>query len=132
VLRTEGAGRIPEFVQIKSTGDFRINRSADDWPTVTLPPFPTWIEEKEAAAAIAAVRETSTGKDPTAFEKAACDAFALLGFETQHFGANAQPDAVLTAPLGQEAYRSELSAIRDRRLLAARAHSSVDPYDILN
>jgi hypothetical protein len=105
ILRTEGAGRIPEFVQIEHSSSFRINRPADDWPTVDLPPLPKWIAKEEADLAIARLHETSSGEDAAAFERAACAAFALLGFEAEHIGGNAQPDGILTAPLWRQAYR---------------------------
>ena len=107
-LRTAGAGRIPELVQIPNTARFRINRPADDWPEIDLPPTRRWIAEADVRAAITRVRKSSTGGIPEAFERAACDAFALLGFKAQHIGGNGQPDGVLTAPLGSEGYRAVL------------------------
>jgi DNA primase len=105
IVRTLGVGGIPEIAQIPKTTQFRINRPADDWPDVPLPPRPSSIDPAERAAIVERLRATATGDDSGAFEAAACDAFALLGFVVTHLGGYAQTDGLLVAPLGSEGYR---------------------------
>lgn len=105
VDRTLGAGKTPELVQVEGTSQFRLNQPADIWPTVALPPLPQWLAAADAQATVARLRATATGGDPTAFEIAACDAFASLGFLATHVGGNAAPDGILAAPLGTAGYR---------------------------
>jgi len=75
-------------------------------PVVELPPLPRWLSADAADAAIARLRATSIGGDPTAFEVATCDAFAALGFVATHVGGNAAPDGIIAAPLGTAGYRA--------------------------
>jgi hypothetical protein len=87
---------------------FRINRPVDDWPDTTLPPHPRYIEPAALDALAAKLRGTAVGNDATAFEQAVCEAFARLGFVTQHVGGMYAPDGILDAPLGPLAYRAVL------------------------
>ncbi len=105
IVRARGVGRIPEIAQVPKTTQFRINRPADDWPDVPLPARPSSIDPAERAAIVGRLRATATGDDSGAFEAAACDAFALLGFVVTHLGGYAQTDGLLIAPLGSEGYR---------------------------
>src|SRR5271155_1535859 len=61
VVRTIGAGKVPEIVQLEGTSRFRLNRPADEWPAVPLPPLPRWLDESAANAAVEKLRATSTG-----------------------------------------------------------------------
>ena len=105
VVRTIGAGRTPEFVQIEGGASFRINEPVDAWPDIALPALSRWMSDADVAAIVTRLRETSVGSDPTAFEIAACDAFAALGFVAKHVGGGSAPDGVLAAPLGAAGYR---------------------------
>lgn len=105
VVRTIGSGKSPELVQVDGSSQFRLNQPADEWPVVVLPPPPQWLAAADVQTAVARLRATATGGDPTAFEVAACDAFAALGFLATHVGGNAAPDGILTAPLGTAGYR---------------------------
>ena len=108
VMRTLGAGRIPQIVQTENTSIFRLNEPEDTWPAIELAPLPRWLPAATAAALAQRLRETSTGTDPAAFEVAACEAFAALGFVAKHVGGNGAPDGVLAAPLGTVGYRAIL------------------------
>jgi hypothetical protein len=99
---------VPEIMQIEKTGQFRINRPADDWPDVTLQPRLSWIVPAKRTAVIERLRASATGKDPDAFEVAACDAFGLLNFVAEHIGGHGHADGVLMAPLGIDGYRAIL------------------------
>lgn len=90
------------------TRKFRINRPVDDWPDVTLPPHPRYVGATKLDAIATELRTTADGSDSTAFEQTVCDAFALLGFVTQHVGGMYAPDGILDAPLGPLAYRAVL------------------------
>lgn len=105
VVRTLGMGKTPELVQIDGTSQFRLNEPADVWPAIALPALPSWLTTENIASISERLRTTATGDDPAAFEVAACDAFAALGFLATHIGGNAAPDGVLTAPLGTDGYR---------------------------
>ena len=105
VERTLGAGKVPELVQVPGSAQFRLNEPADPWPAVSLAPPTRWVAARDVDALVERLRATATGGDPTAFEVAACDAFAALGFLATHVGGNAAPDGILTAPLGVMAYR---------------------------
>lgn len=104
ITRALGVGGFPEFVQVDDT-HFRINRPADDWPAVVLPPHDDWIDDGARTALIARLQATAVGEDPVAFEIAVCDAFAMLGFVAKHVGGEGQPDGILDAPLGAQGYR---------------------------
>ena len=80
VERTLGAGKVPELVQVADSTRFRLNEPADAWPAVALPSLPHWLATPDVEALVARLRSTATGGDPTAFEVAACDAFAALAF----------------------------------------------------
>jgi hypothetical protein len=99
--RQLGRGRKPPIVQ-DAQRLFRINEPPDDWPDV----FPS---APAAAVGIQAlcdrIEATSTADDPAAFEVACCDAFARLGFLTQHLGQHGQPDGIADAILGPLGYR---------------------------
>lgn len=105
VVRTLGAGRSPEFVQVTGTASFRLSGPVDTWPDIVLPAVPTWISDADVASLTERLQTTSIGGDPTAFEIAVCDAFAALGFVATHIGGEGQPDGVLAAPLGVAGYR---------------------------
>ncbi len=108
VVRTLGAGREPEFVQVADSASFRINAPADPWPEVALPDLPRWMDDSAIATLAERLRTTSVGADSTAFEVAVCEAFAALLFVAKHIGGNGQPDGVLAAPLGTQTYRVTL------------------------
>ena len=99
--RQLGRGRKPPIVQ-DAQRLFRINEPPDDWPDV-LPPGPAPAEGIQALCDRLVI--TSTADDPTAFETACCDAFARLGYLTQHLGQHRQPDGVAEAILGPLGYR---------------------------
>jgi CRP-like cAMP-binding protein len=101
-------GRKAGVVEDPVTRKFRINRPVDDWPDVTLPPRPRYIDDAALAAIGTRLRATAVGHDSTAFEVAVCDAFALFGFVSQHLGGMYAPDGILDAPLGPLAYRAVL------------------------
>lgn len=102
IARQLGRGRKPPIVQ-DAQRRFCINEPPDDWPTIVSPPQ----HEDDAAATALATRleQTATGDDPAAFEAAVCDAFAHLGFLTQHLGGHAEPDGIADAILGTLGYR---------------------------
>jgi hypothetical protein len=108
IARLVMRGHRPEIVQDAVTREFRINHPVDDWPDVALPPRPRNITAETLAGASAALRSASTGKDPTAFERAVCEAFGLMGFIVTHIGGNDAPDGTLDAPLGPLGYRAIL------------------------
>jgi DNA primase len=99
--RQLGRGRKPPIVQ-DAQRLFRINEPPDDWPDV-LPSSPAPAEGVQALCD--RIEATSTADDPAAFEAACCDAFARLGFLTQHLGQHGQPDGVADAILGPLGYR---------------------------
>ncbi len=102
IARQLGRGRKPPVVQ-DAQRRFRINEPPDDWPDLA-PPTPR--KPDEAGAALAERLEaTATGTDPGAFEAAVCDAFAHLGFITEHLGGHGQPDGIADAILGRRGYR---------------------------
>ena len=105
VVRTIGAGRSPEFVQVTGTASFRLSGPVDTWPDIVLPNMPRWIADADVASLTERLQTTSIGGDPAAFEIAVCDAFAALGFVATHLGGEGQPDGVLAAPLGVAGYR---------------------------
>src|SRR6202022_487452 len=85
---------------------FHLNRPSDTWPDFkasSAQPSQSVINDL-----IEKLHATSLGEDPTAFEIAACEAFETLGFLTKHIGGYDAPDALLTAPLGVQAYTSTL------------------------
>ena len=99
--RQLGRGRKPPIVQ-DAQRLFRINEPPDDWPDV-LPAEPAPAEGIQALCD--RLEATSTSEDPAAFEAACCDAFARLGFLTQHLGQHGQPDGIADAILGTLGYR---------------------------
>jgi hypothetical protein len=107
--------RTPLILQLEGS-KFRINRPADDWPAIALDPPPRFIDPDRATAAKAKLTATATARDGSAFDVAAafeiacCEAFALLGFKTQHYGGHGEPDGIFDAPLGQQATRIVLEA----------------------
>jgi hypothetical protein len=95
-------GRKPQIVQ-GADRRFRINEPPDDWPDlvkIATPPNDDAVD-----ALVNRLKTTSRGEDPTAFEIACCDAFAHMGFRTQHVGGHANPDGIADAELGPLAYR---------------------------
>lgn len=102
IARQKGRDRKPPIVQDEQK-HFRINEPPDDWPDLV---HPHAQEPDEAAEALCdRLGATSSGKDPAAFETAVCDAFAHLGFLTQHLGQHGAPDGVADAMLGIDGYR---------------------------
>jgi hypothetical protein len=101
-------GHKPAVIIDPVTRKFRINRPVDDWPDATLPPHPRYIDAAALDAISTRLRATGSGHDATAFEQAVCDAFALMGFVTQHVGGMYAPDGIIDAPLGPLAYRAIL------------------------
>jgi hypothetical protein len=106
IMRALAHGRKPAIVQDERSHAFRINHPLDDWPDAALPARPLPYAAGDADALVERLRTTATGADPAAFETAVCDAFALLGFVTQHIGGIGTPDGILDAPLGPFAYRA--------------------------
>ena len=102
IARAMGRNRKPPIVQ-DAQRRFRINEPPDDWPD--LVPLSQPVVDDATRALCDRLETTSTGDDPTAFEIAVCDAFAHLGFLTQHLGGRGQADGVADAILGQLAYR---------------------------
>jgi DNA primase len=95
IARQLGRGRKPPIVQ-DAQKRFRINEPLDDWPDL-LPHVPQKADEA-AQALCHRLEATATGtNDSTAFENAVCDAFAHLGFLTQHLGQRGQPDGIADA-----------------------------------
>jgi DNA primase len=80
---------------------FRINEPADDWPDIAPAPR----DHAQVAELNKRLEDTSSGDDPAAFEIAVCDAFAHLGFLTQHIGGGGAPDGIADAILGPLGYR---------------------------
>jgi hypothetical protein len=101
-------GHKAAIVEDPITRKFRINRPVDDWPDATLAPHPRYISADALESMSQKLRATGDGGDSTAFEQAVCEAFALLGFVTQHVGGMYAPDGILDAPLGPLAYRAVL------------------------
>jgi|HubBroStandDraft_5_1064220.scaffolds.fasta_scaffold09538_2 hypothetical protein len=111
VQRTLGRGRKPLIVE-EADRRFRLNRPIDDWPdldTTGLPPLviPT-APPPRATATLTALQNAVAGTDPTAFERAVCATFELLGFAVTHVGGNDAPDGYADALLGPLAYRTML------------------------
>jgi hypothetical protein len=105
IARQIGHGRKPQIVQ-DAQRRFRINEPPDDWPDIVAWPQPPGDEA--AGALCERLDTTSTAQDPAAFEAAVCDAFAHLGFLTQHLGQYEQPDGIADAILGPLGYRLTL------------------------
>ena len=99
IEKTLARGRAPLIVQDPDRR-FRLNHAPDDNPD-PKPPY-VWNVPHDL---IARVRATATGDDPTAFERAVCDAFEPLGFRTTHVGGNRNPDGYADAILGPLGYR---------------------------
>ena len=91
IARQIGRGRKPPIVQ-DALRRFCINEPADDWPD--LVPSSEPAVDPAAQTLCDRLEATGRGDDPAAFEIAVCDAFARLGFATQHFGDQAQPDGI--------------------------------------
>jgi DNA primase len=102
IARANGNGRKPYIVQDENR-NFRINEPADDWPNLNPPP--PRAPDPQAQALVARLTATATGSDPAAFEVAVCDAFAHMGFLTNHVGGNKAPDGYGDAILGPLGYR---------------------------
>jgi hypothetical protein len=102
IARTMYRGRKPQIVY-GADRLFRINEPPDDWPDLVKLATPP--DDDTVDALVDRLRTTSQGEDPTAFEIACCDAFAHLGFRTQHVGGHANPDGIADAELGPLAYR---------------------------
>lgn len=102
IARQLGRGRKPPILQ-DAQRRFRINEPLDDWPD--LAPAAQRPHDDAAQALCDRLETTGSGDDPAAFEAAVCDAFAHLGFLTQHLGGRAQPDGIADAILGPLGYR---------------------------
>ncbi|HEY9085593.1 MAG TPA: hypothetical protein VIN40_06625 [Candidatus Tyrphobacter sp.] len=102
IARQLGRGRKPPIVQ--DTGKrFHINEPPDDWPDLVHPPR---SHSDDAVAQLCArLEKTSHGDDYGGFEAAVCDAFAHVGFLTQHLGGRAEPDGIADAILGIDGFR---------------------------
>ncbi|MBV8652055.1 MAG: restriction endonuclease [Alphaproteobacteria bacterium] len=85
---------------------FRLDQPPDDWPEPLV--RPTRPPVQTGRALVAALRATSGGDDPDAFEAAVCETFAALGFVARHLGGREAPDGTLDAPLGPLSYRAVL------------------------
>jgi len=102
IARANGNGRKPYIVQDENR-NFRINEPPDDWPNLNPPP--PRAPDPQAQALVARLTTTATGSNPAAFEVAVCDAFAHMGFLTNHVGGNKAPDGYGDAILGPLGYR---------------------------
>ena len=102
IARAMGRNRKPPIVQ-DAQRRFRINEPPDDWPD--LVPLAQPAIDAATQALCDRLDATATGDDPAAFEIAVCDAFAHLGFLTQHLGGHGQADGVADAILGSLGYR---------------------------
>jgi DNA primase len=89
---------------------FHINEPPDDWPDITPEPR----DEAQALALCDRLDITANGDDPEAFEIAVCDAFAHLGFLTQHIGGTGAPGGVADAILGPLAYRVTIECVTSK------------------
>jgi hypothetical protein len=112
---------------------FRLNHPADDWPEPRTA-LPAARKIATAGAMSAALRTSSRGVDPAAFEIAVCEAFEALGYVARHIGGHAAPDGYIDAPLGQLGYRAMLECKTShdsdiRGPYAAEAAKYVDDYD---
>lgn len=114
IARQLGRGRKPPIVQDEQRR-FRINEPLDDWPE--LAPAPQRSADAAAQALCDRLESTGSGDDPAAFEAAVCDAFAHLGFLTQHLGGRGQPDGVGDAILGPLGYRVLLECKTARHIV---------------
>ncbi len=114
IARQLGRGRKPPILQ-DAQRRFRINEPLDDWPD--LEPLPERPVDEDVAALCRRLETTGGGEDPAAFELAVCDAFAHLGFLTQHLGDRAQPDGIADAILGPLGYRVLLECKTARRIV---------------
>jgi DNA primase len=102
IARQIGRGRKPPIVQ-DALRRFCINEPPDDWPDLVPTQGPA--VDPAAQALCDRLEASGSGDDPAAFEIAVCDAFAHLGFVTQHLGDRAQPDGIADAILGPRGYR---------------------------
>jgi DNA primase len=102
IARANGNGRKPYIVQGENR-NFRINEPLDDWPNLNPPP--PRPPDPQAQALVDRLTATATGNSPAAFEVAVCDAFAHMGFLTNHVGGNKAPDGYGDAILGPLGYR---------------------------
>jgi DNA primase len=102
IARANGNGRKPYIVQDENR-NFRINEPLDDWPNLNPPP--PRPPDPQAQALVDRLTATATGNSPAAFEVAVCDAFAHMGFLTNHVGGNKAPDGYGDAILGPLGYR---------------------------
>ena len=102
IARANGNGRKPYIVQDENR-NFRLNEPPDDWPNLNPPP--PRAPDPQAQALVDRLTATATGSDPAAFEVAVCDAFAHMGFLTNHVGGNKAPDGYGDAILGPLGYR---------------------------
>jgi hypothetical protein len=102
IARQLGRKRKPPILEDEQKR-FHINEPPDDWPDYVH------LEQPHGDAAAQALCDrleaTAHGDDPTAFEVAVCDAFAHLGFLSEHLGQPAAPDGVADAILGIDGYR---------------------------
>jgi DNA primase len=102
ISRANGGGRKPYIVQDENR-NFRLNEPPDDWPNLNPPP--PRPPDPQAQALVDRLTATAAGSDPAAFEVAVCDAFAHMGFLTNHVGGNKAPDGYGDAILGPLGYR---------------------------
>jgi DNA primase len=102
IARANGNGRKPYIVQDENR-NFRLNEPSDDWPNLNPPP--PRAPDPQAHALADRLKATATGSNPAAFEVAVCDAFAHMGFLTNHVGGNKAPDGYGDAILGTLGYR---------------------------
>ena len=102
ISRANGNGRKPYIVQDENR-KFRLNEPPDDWPNLNPPP--PRAPDPQAQALVDRLTATATGSDSAAFEVAVCDAFAHMGFLTNHLGQYKAPDGYGDAILGPLGYR---------------------------
>ncbi|HEY2475411.1 MAG TPA: hypothetical protein VGI19_11495 [Candidatus Cybelea sp.] len=131
IARQLGHGRKPQIVQ-DAQRRFRINEPPDDWPDL-IPPQREPEEDGAAAALCERLETTAVGDVPAAFEAAVCDAFAHIGFLTQHLGQYEQPDGIADAILGPLGYRLTIECKTAKSVVtqpdALEASKFREPYD---
>jgi hypothetical protein len=130
IARQLGRNRKPPVVQ-DTQRRFCINEPPDDWPDLVPVSDPPVDEATQALCD--RLEATGGGDDPSAFEIAVCDAFAHLGFLTQHLGARAQPDGIADAILGPLGYRVTIECKTAKTIVtqpdAAEAAKFRDDYN---
>ena len=131
IARQIGHGRKPQIVQ-DAQRRFRINEPPDDWPDLIAPQHQP-AEDEAAEALCERLETTAVGDVPAAFEAAVCDAFAQLGFLTEHLGQYERPDGIADAILGPLGYRLTIECKTAKSIVtqpdALEASKFREPYE---